>query len=89
MNLRGIYLAAIVFLSLALLFEWNSEKKAESVEMHLQSASKSKMTSENGFVSIESDDMTLVISISNGSIVESRFKNYGVENVDGLSLIHI
>ena len=83
MNLRGIYLAAIVFLSLALLFEWNSEKKAESVEMHLQSASKSKMTSENGFVSIESDDMTLVISISNGSIVESRFKNYGVENVDG------
>ena len=83
MNLRGIYLAAIVFLSLALLFEWNSEKKAESVERHLESASKSRMTSENGFVSIESDDMTLIISVSNGSIIESRFKNYGVENVDG------
>ena len=57
MNLRGVYLAAIVFLSLALLFEWNSENKAESVERHLESASSSSMTLENGFVSIESDDM--------------------------------
>ena len=78
MNLRGVYLAAIVFLSLALLFEWNSEKKAESVERHLESALNSGMASENGFVSIESDDMTLIISRSNGSIVDSTFKNYGV-----------
>jgi hypothetical protein len=59
MNLRGVYLAATVFLSLALLFEWNSEKKAESVERHLESASSSSMTPENGFVSIESDDMSV------------------------------
>ena len=35
------------------------------------------------YVTIENEELALVVSVSAGSIVESRLKKYSVENVDG------
>ena len=83
MNIRSLYLALIVFLSLALLYEWNSEQKTKSIKQHLDMAGSSSYGDDGRFVSIENDELSLVISISNGSIVEARLKKYPVENVSG------
>ena len=97
MNIRSLYLALIVFLSLALLYEWNSEQKTKSIKQHLDMVGSSIYGDDGRFVSIENDELSLIVSISNGSIVEARLKKYPVENVSGsmgfrvfgLSLIHI
>ena len=83
MNIRSLYLALIVFLSLALLYEWNSEQKSKSIKNHLDSVGSSFFENDDRFVSIENNELSLVISVSNGSIVEARLKKYPVENVDG------
>ena len=83
MNIRSLYLALIVFLSLALLYEWNSEQKSKSIKNHLDSVGSSFFENDDRFVSIENNELSLVISVSNGSIVEARLKEYPVENVDG------
>ena len=83
MNIRSFYLALIVFLSLALLYEWNSEQKSKSIKNHLDSVGASFFENDDRFVSIENNELSLVISVSNGSIVEARLKEYPVENVDG------
>ena len=83
MNIRSLYLALIVFLSLALLYEWNSEQKSKSIKNHLDSVGSSFFENDDRFVSIENNEISLVISVSNGSIVEARLKEYPVENVDG------
>ena len=83
MNIRSLYLALIVFLSLALLYEWNSEQKTKSIKQHLEMVGSSSYKDDSKFVSIENDELSLVVSISNGSIVEARLKKYPVENVNG------
>ena len=83
MNIRSLYLALIVFLSLALLYEWNSEQKTKSIKQHLDAVGSSSYKDDSKFVSIENDELSLVVSISNGSIVEARLKKYPVENVSG------
>ena len=76
-------MALIVFLSLALLYEWNSEQKTKSIKQHLDMVGSSYYEDGDRFVSIENDELSLVVSISNGSIVEARLKKYPVENVNG------
>ena len=87
MNIRKIYLGLIAVLSVALFYEWTSGNKADSVISHLETAkveSLKPQVSEDGlYVRLENDLLKLKIAIQTGSIVESRLKNYGVENVEG------
>ena len=83
MNIRNLYLVVIVFSSLGLLYEWNSVQKLKSIEEHMLSISSSEYFQNNEYVRIENEELALVISVSAGSIVESRLKKYSVENVDG------
>ena len=83
MNIRSLYLSSDCFLSLALLYEWNSEQKTKSIKQHLDMVGSSSYKDDSRFVSIENDELSLVVSISNGSIVEARLKKYPVENVNG------
>ena len=69
MNIRSLYLALIVFLSLALLYEWNSEQKSKSIKQHLDMVGSSSFKDGSRFVSIENDELSLVISISNAKSV--------------------
>ena len=83
MNIRSLYLIVIVLSSLGLLYEWNSDQKNQSIEDHLSSVKSSEYIKNPDYISIENDLLSLVISISSGSIVESRLKEYPVENVTG------
>jgi YidC/Oxa1 family membrane protein insertase len=87
MNLRKIYLGVIVVLSMALFYEWNSENQKLSEIEQLRvadvEAATSQVTNDGSFVYLENDELRLKISTSTGSIVESRLKKYGVENIEG------
>ena len=87
MNLRKIYLGVIVVLSMALFYEWNSENQKLSEIEQLRvagvEAATSQVTNDGNFVYLENDELRLKISTSTGSIVESRLKKYGVENIEG------
>jgi YidC/Oxa1 family membrane protein insertase len=87
MNLRKIYLGVIVILSMALFYEWNSENQKLSEIEQLRvagiEAATSQVTNDGGFVYLENDELRLKISTSSGSVVESRLKKHGVENVEG------
>jgi YidC/Oxa1 family membrane protein insertase len=89
MNLRKVYLGVIVVLSMALFYEWNSENQKLSEIEQLRvadadiEASASQVTSGGDFVYLENDYLRIKISTSTGSIVESRLKKYGVENIEG------
>ena len=83
MNIRNFYLIGVVLLSLGLLYEWNSEQKSKSIKKHFDSVNSLSVESNKNFVILENDELSLVISISSGSIVESRLKKYPVENIDG------
>jgi len=74
MNIRSIYLIVIVLSSLGLLYEWNSDQKNQSIENHLSSVKSSEYLQNPDYVSIENDLLSLVISVSGGSIVESRLE---------------
>ena len=83
MNIRSLYFVLIVVLSLGLLFEWTSEKKDESIQKHLGEDLYSGFDIGNSHAYIENDEMSVVIAIKSGAIVETRLKKYPVENVDG------
>tara|TARA_B100000963_G_scaffold329902_1_gene319627 strand:+ start:551 stop:2077 length:1527 start_codon:yes stop_codon:yes gene_type:complete len=83
MNIRSVYWALLIGLSLTLLFQWTSEKREESVNKHLLSAQVDAFVDEDGFVSIENDELFVVVSVATGNIVETRLKKYPVENVEG------
>ena len=83
MNIRGVYWALLIGLSLTLLFQWTSEKREESVSEHLLSAQTSSLSVSDGFVSIENNELYVVVSVATGNIVETRLKEYPVENVEG------
>ena len=83
MNIRSVYWALLVGLSLTLLFQWTSEKREESVSEHLLSAQASSLSVSDGLVSIENNELYVVVSVATGNIVETRLKEYPVENVEG------
>lgn len=83
MNIRGVYWVLLISLSLTLLFQWTSEKRAESVNEHLLSAQTSSLSVNDGLVSIENNELYVVVSVATGNIVETRLKKYPVENVEG------
>ena len=83
MNIRNLYLVIVVFSALGLLYEWNSEQKSKSIEEHMLSVSSSEYLQNDDYVTIENEELALGVSVSAGSIVESRLKKYSVENVDG------
>ena len=86
MNLRKIYLGAIVLLSMVLFYEWNSENKKLSEMEQLKiadiEAASTQVSEDGSFVYLENELLRLKISTSTGSIVESRLKEYGVENFE-------
>ena len=84
MNIRNFYFFLIVVLSLLLLFEWTSENKDISTQAHLEESIKLETEREvsGGFVTINSKELSLVISVESGAIVETRLKKYPVEMVD-------
>ena len=85
MNIRNFYLFLVVVLSLGLLFEWTNENKKNSTQAHLEESISIESNREaiGGFVTINSDELSLVISIESGAIVETRLKKYPVEMVEG------
>ena len=83
MNIRSVYWALLVGLSLTLLFQWTSEKREESVNKHLLEAQSYNPVEDNGYISIENDELYVVVSVATGNIVETRLKKYPVENTQG------
>ena len=82
MNIRNIYFVLIIALSLGLLFQWSSEKRNQSVEDHLIDASSPSFEIGEDYVAIESKELYVVVAVETGAIVETRLKDYRVENVD-------
>jgi YidC/Oxa1 family membrane protein insertase len=72
---------------MALFYEWTSGNKADSIGAHLESAkvesAKPRVTKDGLYVYLENDLLKLKIATQTGSVVESRLKKYGVENVEG------
>ena len=83
MSIRGVYWVLLIGLSLALLFQWTSEKREESVSQHLLDAQTFKANAEEGYVAIENNELYVLVSVATGNIVETRLKEYPVENVEG------
>ena len=83
MNIRSVYWALLIGLSLTLLFQWTSEKSEESVNDHLLKAQTYKPAEDDGYISIENDELYVVVSVATGNIVETRLKKYPVENAEG------
>ena len=83
MSIRGVYWVLLIGLSLALLFQWTSEKREESVSEHLLDAQTFKANAEEGYVVIENNELYVLVSVATGNIVETRLKEYPVENVEG------
>ena len=87
MNIRKVYLGLVVVLSVALFYEWTSDNKSSSISKHLELAgiemAKPKVSEDGAYVYLENDLLRLKISIQTGSVLESRLKQYGVENVEG------
>ena len=83
MSIRGVYWVLLIGLSLALLFQWTSEKREESVSEHLLDAQAFKANTEEGYVAIENNELYVLVSVATGNIVETRLKEYPVENVEG------
>ena len=83
MNIRSVYWALLIGLSLTLLFQWTSEKREESVNDHLLKAQTYNPAEDASYISIENDELYVVISVATGNIVETRLKKYPVENVQG------
>jgi len=83
MNIRNVYWVLLIGLSLGLLYEWTSEKRSSSISKHLSGASYNTFALGEDYVSIESNELFVVVSVKNGAIVETRLKKYPVENVDG------
>jgi len=83
MSIRNVYWALLIGLSLTLLFQWTSEKREESVNEHLLEAQTYNPAEDDGYISIENDELYVVVSVATGNIVETRLKKYPVENTQG------
>ena len=91
MNIRNFYLFLVVVLSLGLLFEWTNENKKNSTQAHLEESISIESNREavGGFVTINSDELSLVISIESGAIVETRLKKMDSQGIDIQVLIPV
>ena len=87
MNIRRIYLAVIVVLSASLFYQWNNEGKVAAQAKHMEIAKSESfinaVTEDGDYVYLENGLLRLKIAINSGAIVESRLKEYGVENIPG------
>tara|TARA_B110000008_G_scaffold57494_1_gene56996 strand:+ start:497 stop:2053 length:1557 start_codon:yes stop_codon:yes gene_type:complete len=87
MNIRRIYLAVIVILSASLFYQWNNEGKVAAQAKHMEIARSESfindVTDDGDYVYLENDLLRLKIAINSGAIVETRLKEYGVENIPG------
>ncbi len=84
MNIRNIYWGLIIVLSGLLLFEWTSQKREQSIESHLDYAEFFNTSGYGeGYSIIENDKLFVVVATRTGSIIETRLKEYPVENVSG------
>ena len=87
MNIRRIYLAVIVILSASLFYQWNNEgmvaAQAEHMEIAKSESFINAVTEDGDYVYLENDLLRLKIAINSGAIVETRLKEYGVENIPG------
>ena len=87
MNIRRIYLAVIVILSASLFYQWNDEGKVAAQAKHMEIAKSESfinaVTEDGDYVYLENGLLRLKIAINSGAIVESRLKEYGVENIPG------
>jgi len=83
MGIRSVYWALLIGLSLTLLFQWTSEKREESINEHLLEAQTYNPAEDDGYISIENDELYVVVSVATGNIVETRLKKYPVENAQG------
>ncbi len=87
MNIRRIYLAVIVILSASLFYQWNNEgmvaAQAEHMEIAKSESFINAVTEDGDYVYLENDLLRLKIAINSGAIVETRLKQYGVENIPG------
>ena len=83
MSIRSVYWALLIGLSLTLLFQWTSEKREESINEHLLEAQTYNPAEDDGYISIENDELYVVVSVATGNIVETRLKKYPVENAQG------
>ena len=84
MNIRNIYWGLIIVLSGLLLFEWTSQKREQSIDSHLDYAEFFNASGYgDGYSIIENDKLFVVVATRTGSIIETRLKEYPVENVKG------
>ena len=87
MNIRRIYLAVIVILSASLFYQWNDESRVAAQAQHMEIAKSESfinaVTEDGDYVYLENDLLRLKIAINSGAIVESRLKEYSVENIPG------
>ena len=87
MNIRRIYLAVIVILSASLFYQWNDEGKVAAQAKHMEIAKSESfinaVTEDGDYVYLENGLLRLKIAINSGAIVETRLKEYGVENIPG------
>ena len=87
MNIRKIYVGLIAFLLMAMFYAWTSETRALSTSTQLAEAKSENAlpaVSNNGdYVTIENDLLKVRVAVSTGAIVETRLKEYKVENIEG------
>ena len=84
MNIRGVYWALLIGLSLTLLFQWTSEKRQKSVAEHLSCVKPLRFFSLRMVMHLlKITSCMLLVSVPTGNIVETRLKKYPVENVQG------
>ena len=87
MNIRKIYVGLIAFLLMAMFYTWTSETRALSTSTHLALAKSENalpvVSSDGNYVSIENDQLKVRVAVNTGAIVETRLKEYKVENVEG------
>ena len=83
MNIRKIYTGLIVLLSMALFYEWTSLAKFDAYSKHLEVAEeeRAKPMTDGEYVYLENDLMKVKVAITTGAIIETRLKEYGVENI--------
>jgi YidC/Oxa1 family membrane protein insertase len=87
MNIRKIYVGLIAFLLMAMFYAWTSETRALSTSTQLAEAKSENalpaVSSNGDYVTIENDLLKVRVAVSTGAIVETRLKEYKVENIEG------
>lgn len=87
MNIRKIYVGLIVLLSMGLYYEWSSggiiSEQAAQLDLAKIENAKPSVSDDGKYVYIENELLKIKVAIQTGSIVESRLKKYGVENIEG------